>query len=167
MKSCDESLIFIDMHYINSIAFFIVAIILSCYTFFWIDPHHYFVINAAWNSNLIEAKLTAYLISGLGVCLALFYVFFTNILYSNRLIYLHIILYTLLAINIILWDSNIFSLQEIVDSQTYNSLGEIKSEYSNVLDKDHAYRVCFWILLSTQTIGLLNLLLGFFKPNSN
>lgn len=151
----------------SSITFALVALILLVYTFFCVDQHHYFLINAAWNSNLIEAKMVAYLIAGLGFCLSLFYAVFCNLLYSRTLVVTHIVLYFLLVVNVILWDNNIFSLQEVVASQGYNTIGEVKSEYSNVIDKDHAYRVFFWLLLATQTIGLLNLVLGFFKSNKD
>lgn len=159
--------LFLVMQMINSILFAIIAVLLSVYTWSFVDPNHYFIINLGWNTSLIEAKMTFYLIAGLGIALAIFYAIFSGVLYSKRLIYLHVFLYLLLVINILLWDNNSFSLQEVVESQGYNSIGEVKSQYSNVADKDHAYRVFFWILLSLQTIGLFNLLLGFFKSNKN
>lgn len=151
----------------SSITFALVALMLLIYTYFFVDPHHYFVLNAGWSTNLIEAKMVCYLMGGLGLCLAAFYAFFCKLLYSNRLVVIHVVLYFLLAINVILWDNNIFSLQDVVDSKGYNTIGQVKHEYNNVIDKDHAYRVFFWILLFLQTIGLLNLLLGFFKSNKN
>lgn len=159
--------LFLVMQMINSILFAIVALILTAYTSFCVDVNHYFVINAGWNTNLIEAKLVCYLIGGLGFCLSIFYAFIFNDLYSRTLVYIHVLLYTLLAVNVVLWDNNIFSLQDVIASQGYNSIGQVKSEYSNVVDKDHAYRVFFWILLATQTVGLFNLLLGFIKPSKN
>ena len=151
----------------SSITFALVALVLLVYTYFCVDQHHYFLINAAWNSNLIEAKMIAYLVAGLGFCFSIFYAVFYKVLNSPTLVIAHILLYFLLVINVILWDNNIFSLQEVVDSQGYNTIGEIKSEYSNVIDKDHAYRVLFWVFLVAQTIGLLNLVLGFFKSNKD
>jgi len=155
------------MKYANPIIFAVLALLLFVYTFFCIDQHHHFLINAAWDSNLIEAKMVAYLVAGLGFCLAFFYTIFSPVLYTEKLVFLHVLLYLALVVNIVLWDNNIFSLQEIVDSQGYNHIHEVKGEYGNVVDKDTAYRVFFWILLSTQTIGLLNLILGFFKSNKD
>lgn len=151
------------MQLISPIMFAIFAMVLGIYTFFFVDPTHYFLINAAWDSNMIEVKMLSYLIAGLGVCLALFYAFFSKILYSKGLIALHIILYFLLCLILILWDNNIFSFREVVASQLYSSVGDVRHEYQNILDKDHAYRVLFWVFLFLQTIGLFNLVLSFFK----
>lgn len=155
------------MKYINPIIFAVVALLLFVYTFFYIDEHHHFLINAAWDSNLIEAKMVAYLMVGLGFCLAFFYTIFSPVLYTEKLVFVHVILYLLLAVNIVLWDNNIFSLQEIVESQGYNHISEVKGEYGEMLDRDEMYRVFFWVLLCTQTIGLVNLLLGFIKSDKN
>jgi len=151
----------------NPILIAVIAFLLLIYTYFCVDPNHYFVLNAGWDTNLIEARIACYLIAGLGFCLSVFYAIFSNVLYSRLLIHLQIALYLCLAIVLILWDNNIFSLQEVVDSKGYNTLGEVKSEYSNVIEKDHTYRVLFWVLLCLQTIGLLNLILGFFKTNKD
>lgn len=153
------------MQPITPFLFAIFAVILWVYTFFCVDPNHYLVINSGWNSNLIEANLLCYLISALGLCLAVFYSFIEKFLYSRTLVAVHIWSYLALIIVVVLWDNNIFSLQEAIDAQVYNSVGELKGRYKNVLDKDHLYRILFWILLTTQTIGLVNLLLSFSKVN--
>lgn len=155
------------MKFTSPIILAIIALLLLVYTYFFVDPTHYFVLNAGWDTNLIEARVACYLIAGLGFCLAGFYAVFSSVLYSERLISMQIIFYFLLVAVLTLWDNNIFSLQEVVDSNAYNTLGEVKSEYKNVIEKDHTYRVLFWILLCLQTIGLLNLILGFFKSNKD
>ena len=148
-----------------NLLFAVIAILLFAYTFVFVNETHNFVINAGWETNLIEAKWLFYLIAGMGLCLYGFYYFFGSLLYSQELIYIHIISYILLAIVLILWDNNSFSLQEAVDSQSYNSVRHMRSDFHNTLDRLIIYRYLFWILLLIQPIGLLNLMLGFIKSN--
>ncbi|MGN0004130.1 MAG: hypothetical protein ACI35V_11925 [Sphingobacterium composti] len=148
------------------LAFAILAILLFVYTFIFVDDTHHLVLNAGWETNLIEAKWLFYLVAGIGVCLWGFYHFFGSCLYSEGLIYLHIVSYLILIVVLILWDNNSFSIQEAVDSQSYNSLKDLKTDYHDVMDRSTLYRSLFWLLLLIQPIGLVNLLLGFIKPNT-
>jgi len=146
--------------------FAVIAVLVFVYTFVFVDETHNFVLNAGWETNLIEAKWLFYLVAGIGVCLWVFYYFFASSLYSEGLIHLHIASYLILAIVLILWDNNSFSLQEAVESQSYNSVREIQNDYQEVNDRSSIYRSLFWLFLLIQPIGLLNLLLGFIKPNT-
>ncbi|MCA5006658.1 hypothetical protein [Sphingobacterium bovistauri] len=148
------------------LSFTVIALLLFIYTFVCVNETHHFELNAGWETNLIEAKWLFYLVSAIGIGLWVFYHFFAKNLYSEGLIYLHVISYLLLAIVLIFWDNNSFSLQEAVESQTYNSVEEIKSDYHNVMDRTDLYRSLFWLLLLIQPIGLVNLILGFIKPNT-
>lgn len=143
------------------------GVILFLYTFIFVDETHTFVLNAGWEANLIEAKWLFYLIAAMGVCLWLFYHFFASFLYTDSLIYLHQISYILLAFVLILWDNNSFSLKEAVDSNSYSSIHEIRGEYHGVMQRYTIYRSLFWLLLLIQPVGLINLLLGFIKPNKD
>lgn len=151
----------------NSLLFVVIALLLLVYTFIGVDDQHHFIINLGWSTTLMDAKIACYLIAGLGFCFASFYAIFSKVLYSNPLIFVHVLLYAMLSAVMLLWDNNIFSMQEMVDANVYYSKGEFKDEYSNVLEWDQVYRVSFWVLLSSQTIGLLNLILGFFKSNKD
>ena len=148
------------------LSFAIIALLLFGYTFVFVDETHHFELNAGWETNLIEAKWLFYLVVGIGVCLWGFYNFFALSLYSEGLIHLHIALYLLLATILVLWDNNSFSLQEAVESQSYSSVREIRSDYHQVNDRSSIYRSLFWLFLLVQPIGLVNLLLGFIKPNT-
>lgn len=148
------------------LCFAVIAVLLFVYTFTCVDETHHFELNAGWQANLIEEKWLFYLVAGIGVCLWGFYSFFAKYLYSEGLIYLHVISYVLLAVVLVLWDNNSFSLQEAVESQTYNSIQDIKSDYHDIMDRTDIYRSLFWLLLLLQPIGLVNLLLGFLKPNA-
>lgn len=148
------------------LSFAVVAIVLFIYTFICVDETHLFLLNAGWETNLIEAKWLFYLVVGMGIALWAFYHFFASILYSEGLIYLHIISYLILAGVLVLWDNNTFSLQEAVESQTYTSLKDIRIDYHEVMDRTTVYRSLFWLFLLIQPIGLVNLLLGFIKPNT-
>ncbi|WP_149915028.1 hypothetical protein [Sphingobacterium cavernae] len=147
------------------LAFAVLAILLFVYTFIFVDETHQFVLNAGWETNLIEAKWLFYLVAGIGICLWIFYHFFGTILYSEGLIYLHVISYFILTIVLILWDNNAFSLQEAVESQSYNSVHDLRSDYHDISDRETIYRSLFWLLLLIQPIGLVNLLMGFMKSN--
>lgn len=149
------------------LSFAIVAVLLFLYTFIFVNETHHFVLNAGWENNLIEAKWLFYLIVGTGICLWGFYHFFAESLFSEGLIYLHVFSFILLAIVLVLWDNTSFSLQEAVESQSYNSIEEIKSDYRNIMDdRTGIYRSLFWLLFLIQPIGLINLLLGFIRPKS-
>ena len=124
------------------------------------------LLNAGWESNLIETKWLLYLVVGIGLCLWGFYHFFGSCLYSEGLIYLHIISYFILAAILILWDNNSFSLQEAVESQSYNSVHDLRNDYHEVMDRTTLYRSLFWLFLLIQPIGLVNLLMGFLMPNT-
>jgi len=147
------------------LAFAVLAILLFVYTFIFVDETHQFVLNAGWETNLIEAKWLFYLVAGIGICLWIFYHFFGKILYSEGLIYLHVISYFILTIVLILWDNNAFSLQEAVESQSYNSVHDLRSDYHDISDRETIYRSLFWLLLLIQPIGLVNLIMGFMKSN--
>jgi hypothetical protein len=147
------------------LSFAVLAILLFMYTFVFVDETHHLVLNAGWETNLIETKWLLYLVVGIGICLWGFYHFFGSILYSEGLIYLHLISYLILALVLILWDNNTFSLQEAVESQTYNSVHDLRSDYHNVSGRETIYRSLFWLFLLIQPIGLVNLLMGFLKPN--
>ena len=147
------------------LSFAVIAVLVFVYTFVFVDETHNFVLNAGWETNLIEAKWLFYLVAGIGVCLWGFYYFFASNLYSEGLIHLHIATYLILAIVLILWDNNSFSLQEAVESQSYNSVREIQSEYHQVNDRSSIYRSLFWLFLLIQPIGLVNLIMGFMKSN--
>lgn len=147
------------------LAFAVLAILLFVYTFIFVDETHQFVLNAGWETNLIEAKWLFYLVAGIGICLWIFYHFFGTILYSEGLIYLHVISYFILIIVLILWDNNAFSLQEAVESQSYNSVHDLRSDYHDTSDRETIYRSLFWLLLLIQPIGLVNLIMGFMKSN--
>lgn len=147
------------------LAFAVLAILLFVYTFIFVNETHQFVLNAGWETNLIEAKWLFYLVAGIGICLWIFYHFFGTILYSEGLIYLHVISYFILIIVLILWDNNAFSLQEAVESQSYNSVHDLRSDYHDISDRETIYRSLFWLLLLIQPIGLVNLIMGFMKSN--
>lgn len=151
------------MQPITPILFATFATLLLAYTYCFVDPDHYLLINTGWTSNLIESNVLCYLLAALGICLALVYRYIGKLLFSKTLIMVHLIAYIILLLIVVLWDRNIFSLQQAIDSQSYNTLGQLKGEYKNVLDKDHLYRVLFWIFLTFQTVVLLNLLLSFSK----
>lgn len=144
-----------------------IAILLFLYTFIFVDETHTFVLNAGWETNLIEAKWLFYLIAAIGICLWLFYYIFGSSLYTDSLIYFHLVSYIILAIVLILWDNNSFSLKEAVDSNAYSSVQEIRGEYQDVMDRYAVYRSLFWFFLLIQPIGLVNLMLGFIKPNKD
>lgn len=148
------------------LAFAIIAMLLFVYTFIFVNETHLFELNLGWETNMIEAKWLFYLVAAIGICLWVFYHFFIIDLYSEGLVYLHLFSYLLLAVVLVLWDNNSFSLQEAVESQSYSSVQDIKSDYHNVMDRSAIYRSLFWLLLLLQPIGLVNLLLGFIKPNS-
>lgn len=147
------------------LTFVVLAILLFIYTFVFVDETHQFVLNAGWETNLIEAKWLFYLVVGIGLCLWGFYHFYGAHLYSEGLIYLHIVSYLILTVVLILWDNNSFSLQEAVESQSYNSLKDLRTDYHDVMDRSSIYRSLFWLLLLIQPIGLVNLIMGFMKSN--
>lgn len=147
------------------LAFGVLAILLFAYTFIFVDETHHLMLNAGWETNLIEAKWLFYLVAGIGVCLWGFYHFFGVNLYSEGLIYLHIVSYLILTIVLILWDNNSFSLQEAVESQSYSSVQDLRNDYQNVMDRSSIYRSLFWLFLLIQPIGLVNLIMGFIRPN--
>ena len=146
--------------------FAVMAVLLFVYTFIFVDETHHIVLNAGWETNLIEAKWLFYLVAGIGICLWAFYSFFATCLYSENLIKLHIVSYFIFIIVLILWDNNSFSIQEAVESQSYSSVQAIRSDYHNVMDRTDIYRSLFWVFLLIQPIGLVNLILGFMKPNA-
>lgn len=146
--------------------FILIAVLVFIYTFIFVDETHVFVLNAGWETNIIEAKWLFYLVAFIGICLWGFYYFFAQNLFSESLIGLHIVLFFLLAVVLILWDNNSFSLKEAVDSNAYSSVREIKTHYHLNQDRSGLYRILFWIFLLCQPIGLVNLILGFLKPNT-
>ena len=148
------------------LSFAVLAVLLFIYTFIFVSETHVLLLNAGWQTNLIETKWLFYLVAGMGICLWAFYHFFASILYSEGLIYLHFISYLILAVVLVLWDNTSFSLQEAVESQSYSSLSDIRNDYHGVMDRTTIYRSLFWLLLLIQPIGLVNLLLGFIKPNT-
>lgn len=149
-----------------SVSFLAIGILLAIYTFIFVDNTHNFMLNFGWENNLIEAKWLMLLIAGMGVALALFYYFFADNMYSNTLIHTHVVFYFLLALILVLWDNNSFSLQEAVESQSYSSVREIRKDYHDIADRSNYYRGAFWLMLILQPIGLVNLLLGFLKTNT-
>lgn len=146
--------------------FLAIALILFIYTLLCVNETHVLVVNVGWENNVIEAKWLLYLIAGMGVCLWGFYHIFASALYTESLIYVHIITYFILCVLLVLWDNNSFSIKDAVDSNSFTSVHQVRSEYHEIQDWSSFYKSMFWMFLMLQPIGLVNLLLGFLRSNT-
>lgn len=150
----------------SHIAFLPIAIILLAYGVFFTDEMHHFVLNAGWENNVISSRLVIYVVVCLGVFFTFFYALLRRLVYSRTLVRVHIIFYLLLALTMVFWERNTFSLHDSYHEYGNRTLRDIKENYNDIADRNDYYRSAFWLFLIGQTVCFFNLLLGFFKSRN-